>query len=186
MTPVGDGLSLETLVERIARARRPSGVQVVIVAVDGCGGAGKSTFAALLAGALGGAPVVSTDEFASWDNPLDWYPRLVDELLTPLAAGRAATYRRSDWGGGESIVVTVEPTPILVLEGVSSSRQAFDDYLAFRIWIETDRDERLRRGLERDGAHLRDQWLEWMADEDTYVADEHPQDRADIVIRGDA
>lgn len=186
MTPVWDGPSLETLIARIERAPRPPGVQLIVVAVDGCGGAGKSTFAARLADALGGAPVVSTDEFASWDNPLDWYPRVVDELLTPLAAGKSATYRRSDWGGGESIIVTVEPTPMLVLEGVSSSRHAFDDYLAFRIWIETDRDERLRRGLERDGAHMRDQWLQWIADEDTYVARENPRVRADIVIRGDA
>jgi uridine kinase len=178
-----------TVVEEIATAlagvQAPAGVQTLIVAVDGCGGAGKSTFAARLGERLD-APVVSTDEFASWSHPLDWYPRVISELLMPLADGRAATYRRSEWGGGESVEVTVPPVPILVLEGVSSSRRAFDEYLAFRIWVETDRAERLRRGLERDGEQLRDQWLEWMASEDTYVADEHPQDRADIVIRGDA
>jgi uridine kinase len=170
---------------RVAEAPRPPRVQSLIVAVDGCGGAGKSTFAARLAGVLD-APVVSTDECASWSHPLDWYPRVIEELLMPLAAGRSATYRRSEWGGGESIEVTVAPAPILVLEGVSSSRRAFDDYLAFRIWIETDRAERLRRGLERDGEHLRDQWLEWMASEDAYVADENPRARADVVVPGDA
>ncbi|HVJ98453.1 MAG TPA: hypothetical protein VNC41_16615, partial [Acidimicrobiia bacterium] len=112
-------------------------------------------------------------------------PRVIEELLSPLAGGRAATYRRSEWGGGESIVVTVDPTPILILEGVSSSRRAFDDFLAFRIWIETDRNERLRRGLERDGEHMRDQWHAWMADEDAYIARENPRLRADVVIRGD-
>jgi uridine kinase len=178
-------VTVDKIAARIRRCEPPAGVQLVVVAVDGCGGAGKSTFAARLGDALG-APVVSTDEFASWSHPIDWYPRVVAELLTPLAEGRAATYRRSEWGGGESIVVTVEPAPIVILEGVSSSRHAFDDYLTFRIWIETHRDERLRRGLERDGEHMRDQWLEWMADEDAYVAREDPRSRADVVISGEA
>ena len=41
----------------------PGGVR--LVAVDGYGGAGKSTFAARLAAALGGAAVVHTDDFAT-------------------------------------------------------------------------------------------------------------------------
>ena len=177
-------MTFDEIVAAIRRCLPPTDVHCVVVAVDGCGGAGKSTFAARLGGDLD-APVVSTDEFASWSHPIDWYPRVIEELLSPLAGGRAATYRRSEWGGGESIVVTVDPTPILILEGVSSSRRAFDDFLAFRIWIETDRNERLRRGLERDGEHMRDQWHAWMADEDAYIARENPHLRADVVIRGD-
>jgi uridine kinase len=171
------------LAAEIARVVPPRGVLVRVVAVDGCGGAGKSTFAAKLGAALH-APVVSTDEFASWSHPLDWYPRVVEELLRPLSEGRPAIYRRSEWGGGESIVATVEPTPTLVLEGVSSSRRAFDDFLAYRIWILTDPRIRLQRGLERDGVAMREQWLEWMANEDAYVAEERPQERADLVISG--
>lgn len=177
-------MTLDEIAAAVRACEPPAGVQLIVVAVDGCGGAGKSTYAARL-GAVLGAPVVSTDEFASWSDPIDWYPRVVDELLRPLAAGRAATYRRSEWGGGESIVVTVEPTPVLVLEGVSSSREAFAEFLSFRIWIETDRDERLRRGLERDGEHMRNQWLEWMADEDAYVARENPRARADVIVSGE-
>ncbi len=54
---------------QIARlpVRRP-----LLVAVDGPGGAGKSTFAERLSLALGGAPVVPTDDFASADAPLGW------------------------------------------------------------------------------------------------------------------
>ena len=177
-------MTVEEIATAIRRCTPPAGAQLVVVAIDGCGGAGKSTFAARLGRELD-APVVSTDEFASWSHPIDWYPRVVEELLAPLAAGRPATYRRSEWGGGESIVFTVEPAPVLILEGVSSSRLAFEDYLAFRIWVETDRDVRLRRGLERDGEHMRDQWLEWMADEDAYVARENPRERADVIVSGE-
>ena len=51
------------------RARpAPDGVAVKVVAVDGPGGAGKTTLARHLAEALGGVPVVHTDDFAAWNE----------------------------------------------------------------------------------------------------------------------
>src|SRR4029079_19771826 len=81
----------------------PGGVQ--LVAVDGYGGAGKSTFAARLAAALGGAAVVNTAAFATGEPGVEWWPRLEREVIAPLSAGEAARYRRWDWqakrrGGG--------------------------------------------------------------------------------------
>ncbi len=70
------------------------------------------------------------------------------------------------------------------LEGVSSSREAFRPYLALSIWIETPHEERLQRGLERDGETARPQWEEWMAREDEYVEREHPEQKAHLVING--
>jgi Tfp pilus assembly pilus retraction ATPase PilT len=49
---------------------RPGPVR--LVAVDGPGGSGKSTFAACLSAAANNAPIVHTDDFASWDNPINW------------------------------------------------------------------------------------------------------------------
>ena len=43
-----------------------------LVAIDGPGGAGKSTFARKLSEAAGGAPVFHTDDFAAADNPINW------------------------------------------------------------------------------------------------------------------
>ena len=39
--------------------------------------------------------------------------------------------------------------------------------------------------LERDGTQARDQWQQWMAEEDEYVARERPAERAEVVLRGD-
>jgi len=47
--------------------------------------AGKSTFAARLAGALGGVPVAHTDDLASSDKA-PWWPRLEKQVLRPGAA----------------------------------------------------------------------------------------------------
>ena len=63
----------------------PGGVR--LVAVDGYGGAGKSTFAARLAAALGGAAVVHTDDFATGEPGVEWWPRLEREVIVPLSAG---------------------------------------------------------------------------------------------------
>jgi hypothetical protein len=70
-------------------------------------------------------------------------------------------------------------------EGVSASRAAFRPFLAASIWVDTDRALCLTRGLERDGAHLRERWHGWMADEDRHFAAEQPERHADLVLAGD-
>ena len=71
-----------------------------------------------------------------------------------------------------------------MLEGVSASRNVFRPFLRLTAWVSTAPEERLRRGLERDGQDAREQWLTWMADEDAYVAREAPEANADLVVSG--
>ncbi|HJQ74594.1 MAG TPA: AAA family ATPase [Gaiellaceae bacterium] len=156
-----------------------------IVAIDGPGGAGKTTLAARLAEQLGATAVIHTDDFASWENPVDWWPALIEQALEPLAAGAVARYQPTSWTEEERAPVTIEPGGTVLLEGVSASREAFRPYLAFAVWVETDREVRLRRGIERDGEESRSQWEVWMAAEDDYVARERPAEHVDVVLRGD-
>ena len=81
--------------------------------------------------------------------------------------------------------MVVEPGGLVVLEGVTASRQAFHPFLAYAILIETQRALRLRRGLERDGEDARDDWERWMVEEDEYVERERPAEHADLVLPGD-
>lgn len=156
-----------------------------VVAIDGPGGAGKSVLAESLAVELDVAKIVHTDEFASWDDPLDWWPRLLAQVLEPLGRNESSRYQRYDWDEQRlSDWRDVEPAPFLILEGVSSSRESFSRYLAYRIWVETPRSERLRRGLERDGPDRLELWNSWMQSEDAYIARENPMQRADCVIDG--
>lgn len=155
-----------------------------ILAIDGFGGAGKSTLAAALAIRLA-APIVHTDDFASWDHPLDWWPRLLAEVLEPLSRNEACRFRRTDWEGtGREEWVAVEPADVVILEGVGASRAVFRPFVTCAVWVETPREERLRRGLERDGEDVRQRWLEWMAEEDDYEAREQPRLRADVLVSG--
>jgi uridine kinase len=177
---------LHGIADAVRAKRRPPGMTTSIVAIDGPGGAGKSTLAEHVSRALGGAAVLHTDDFASWDNPLDWWPRLIADVLEPLSRNEPARYRRTDWSGtGCEQWVEVAPAEFVVLEGVSSAREAFRPFLTFAIWIDAPWALRLERGLQRDGQGARAQWEKWMAQEDEYAERERPQEWADLVLPGD-
>lgn len=175
--------------ERVARqveSRPPAGsMPVRVTAIDGHGGAGKSTLADRIATALGDAPIVHTDDFASWEDPFVWWPRLLEQVLRPLGAGKPARYQRYDWTRHAlSEWIDVACGANVVLEGVSSSRLAFRPYVCFAIWVETPRDVCLARGLARDGDDMRGYWERWIAEEDRYIEREAPDRYADLIVAG--
>ncbi|PXX54075.1 cytidylate kinase-like protein [Nocardia tenerifensis] len=157
-----------------------------LVAIDGPGGAGKSTLAGRLARECD-AVVVPTDSFASWDNPLNWWPRLETQVLQPLGRDEAARYQRYDWD--RRVLAEwhdIEPGGVVVLEGVSSARAIVRSRLSLSVWVDTPRDLRLDRGLERDGSAARALWDRWMADEDVHFANDETRSSADVIVSGTA
>lgn len=176
---------MESMAELVAAImRRPGPLR--LVAIDGPGGAGKSTLADRLADAAG-APIVHTDDFASADQPIHWWPRLLEQVIDPLVRGEPAHYQRYDWPS-ESLAEwhTVELAPIIIIEGVTAARSEWAENLSFVIWVETPRHERLRRGLERDGEAAQDFWASWMAAEDSHYEHDPTRSRADVIIDGTA
>lgn len=179
-------LLLDRIVAEVARREPPGRMRTRVVAVDGPGGAGKSTFARHVAEALGGCPIVHTDDFASWDNPIDWWPELIRRVLDPIAQGVPARFTPTRWTPDmPPEQVEVAPVKFLVLEGVTATRQAFRPYLTYAIWIEASPQVRLQRGLERDGKKARSQWEAWMAGEDAYRTFERPDLAADLIVDGE-
>lgn len=165
----------------------PAPAPVRIVAIDGPSGAGKSTFARRLARALDGAPLIEVDDFVSWDNLDGWWPRLEDQVLGPLLAGGSAVYQQRDWendplGEGLGGWRTVPLAPVVILEGVTSSRQAVADRLTLAVWVDAPADLRLERGLARDGNDMRDYWIDWMRREDAWFARDHTKERAHLTV----
>lgn len=173
-------MELEHLIREIME--RPGPVR--LVAIDGPGGSGKSTFAGRLAEACG-APVIHTDDFASADEPIHWWPRLLAQVIEPLRRGAPAHFQRYDWRARSLAEwVTVEPAPIIIIEGVTSGRAEWSNRLSFTIWIETPRHIRRTRGLERDGAAALGDWTYWMAEEDAHYARDPTRERSDIELSG--
>ena len=164
----------------------------VFVAVDGHGGSGKSTLAKFLAEKLR-ASLIQTDDFASLDNPLDWWPLIIEQVFEPIKAGaKTISYPRSKWWASHhpDPIVDLPVTAVMLLEGVSSSRKEFQDYLSLAIFVDTPKEICLRRGIERDSRtgmtkeELGRMWDGWFAEEDKYMQRDNPKARADIVIDG--
>ena len=159
-----------------------------LVGVDGGSGSGKSTLARHLA-ALGDATVVELDDILSWGDLDSWWPRFEEEVLEPLSQGQDARYRIRDWendefGNSLNGWKTSPWSDLIIIEGVTSTRSAADERLAYRIWVDAPPSVRLARGLRRDGESYRQLWLDWMALEDEFFARDRARARADLVVCG--
>lgn len=171
----------------LVQGRPPQAVrQTHLVAVDGHGGSGKTTFAARLAAAGERVDVVHTDDFAhpGETGGLD-IDRLRQQVLAPLQRDEAARYQRFDWNTQQLAEwIDVPAGGLVVLEGVSSMRREFTVAWDLTVWVETPRELCLARGLERDGADSRHLWNRWMVQEDEYVRRDQPHRRAGLVVAG--
>ena len=180
-------LSLDDVVADV-RQRDAAGTGIRLIGVDGPSGSGKSTLAARLA-ARPSAPIVAVDDFVSWSDFAGWWPRFERQVLTPLLSGADARYQARDWANDEFGASldgwkTVAWAPLVILEGVTCTRLAAANRLAYRIWVEAPEDLRLQRGLERDGTDHRQLWLTWMAEEREFFAADGSRARADLRVTG--
>jgi cytidylate kinase len=73
-------------------------------------------------------------------------------------------------------------TPCLLVEGVGSGARPGAVLESALIWLEADRDERFRRGTERDGQAYLPHWRRWAAREEALYALDGTRSRADLII----
>jgi hypothetical protein len=155
-------------------ATQPRLGDVRLVAIDGPSGSGKSVFADKLLADLPDAVLVRTDDFATWDDPVAWWPRLVDGVLTPLSRGEPGRYQRTEWRDGRPYPgreVEVRVPDVLLVEGVSSGRRSIRPRLSYLLWCELpDPAERLARAVARDGEASRTPLVAWQSFETGWFA----------------
>jgi uridine kinase len=163
-------------------AAASQGKVMTLVGIGGHGAAGKTTLARMIPD----AQIVSTDEF--WDGKEFEIERLGREVVTPLSAGLTARFSSYDWVAGERRGSrTVEPSGIVVVEGVCALHRTLRDAYAVRVWVEASYDVRLARAVARDGEEARRTWTEvWMPSEDRYVERDDPVSCAHLVLDGEA
>ena len=154
------------------------------VGVDGLGAAGKSTLAARIAGALAGAVVVSVDDFAragvaGWDRAL-----FVEQVLSPLQAGRPGRYQRWDLVGDSGLDWVQFPAGVpVVVEGVSCTDTRVPVPWDVTLWVEAPEAVRRARILGRDAPQLLERWrTDWWPSEEAYLREQQPRRRVDAIV----
>ena len=181
-------------IRALARERCP-----LVVAIDGRSGTGKSTLAGWMAAQLD-ATVIEQDDFYAggafdvWqrltarqkaDRVIDWR-RVRREALAPLRAGMSASWRPFDWERLEGLApapVTVQPAPIIILEGAYSSRPELADLIDLSILVTLPDHVRRARLLQREGEDAMSEWHAiWDEAENDYFGRVRPPEAFDLII----
>lgn len=173
-------VGIDQLVTRIL-GRTPRAAMTRVVAIDGPSGSGKTTLARRIRRRLR-CPSVHMDAlYPGWDGLAEAPGLLVEQVLGPLAAGEDAGYRRWDWDADRwAERHPVPASEVLLVEGVGSGALACAPFLSMLVWIEAPRDERMRRGIERDGEAYRPHWERWARQEAALFTADRTRERADL------
>ena len=160
--------------------------RVRLVTIDGPSGSGKSTLGIALQDRFAHAEVrsilVSTDHFATWEDPFRWWERLERGVLQPLSEDRAGSYVANEWSSGAprpTLPRTIDVPEVLIVEGVSAGRAVAADRSTLAIWVEhADRAARRERAVARDGEQIRPAMVRWQTAEDEWFATDGTKSRA--------
>ncbi|MEU4561922.1 hypothetical protein AB0F72_26355 [Actinoplanes sp. NPDC023936] len=176
----------------LAAAGTPAG-RPLLIAVDGRGGSGKTTFAEQLSRRIPGSAIVHTDDVAWWHSRFDWSDLMAGGILEPLRAGAAVRLRPPAWerrGRDGRIEVPAGCRAVLV-EGVGASRRDLAHLFDVAIWVRSDYVEAERLGLLRDlglkgvdPETAKREWDEWMVEENPFLSADRPWERAGFVVAG--
>lgn len=202
------GLIADALIAELRRRVERSAAPFV-VAVDGRSGAGKSTFASVVARTIG-ATVVPCDDFfaasvtdAEWDRrspaeraatAVDWR-RLRADAIEPLRAGRPARWFAFDFvaGPGRDGTYPLQRSPtersagrLIVLDGAYSSAPELGDVLDFTVLAVAPDHLRRQRLITREEPLTLARWeSRWGRAEDHYFDQVRPRASFDAVVATD-
>ena len=193
-------MSLDAIVAALLAAVPGEGR--VLVAVDGVGASGKTTFAARLAEQVRARPVIvlHADDFfrpsalrhargrqsaeGFWLDAYD-YDALVAGALAPLAAGGSGRYRPASFDPAAD--ATVEPDAVdaprdalVVVEGTFLHRDELLRFWDWSIYLDVPFDEATRRMVRRDGEHRPTD--RYVGGQRLYFAAASPWERASLVV----
>jgi hypothetical protein len=159
-----------------------------VIAIDGRGGAGKTTLAERLGKVAANSAIVHTDDLA-WNHAyFDWGALLAEHILRPLHRGEPVDFRPDAWITHDrpgSITVPAGADFIWV-EGTGIIREELAPWLDASVWMQGDLDEQQRLLVVRDGdsPEQLEHVANWLLEELPFLIREQPWARATMIVAG--
>lgn len=171
----------------------------LVVSLDGGSGAGKSTLAAAVASHLGATVIQCDDFFAATVTPEEWdtctveqrcrrcidWQRMRNEALLPLLAGEKAQYHPFSFSSGNGLAsqsVTLEPSDVIILDGIYSSLPELSDVVHLTVLVDVLPELRRQRHNIREGTDDIEWHLRWDPVEDYYFSVLRPPSAFDLIV----
>lgn len=164
-----------------------------VVAIDGPGCCGKSSLVEGVRALLTDSTQLATDDFhlprgisPEPGSPLP-YRRWKEFMAAArqLVDGRPATFRPINWQSRAlSTEVTVQPAPLLLIEGIAALHPSLASLVDFRIWVDGHASTRMERVRRRDGDAEVPNWQKYIAFEQLYLETYRPWATADLWVFG--
>jgi hypothetical protein len=161
-----------------------------VIAIDGRGGAGKTTLVERLRQVVPNSAIVHTDDIA-WNHAyFDWGVVLVESILQPLRRGEAVDFRPAAWIAHDrpgSIIIPARADVVWV-EGTGVIREELASWLDASVWMQGDLDEQERLLVARDGdsPEQLEHVANWLLEELPFMLRERPWARATMIVAGPA
>jgi uridine kinase len=159
---------------------------VVLVAIDGNGGSGKTTLSKIIKKSIPNINIIRRDLYPSpysKDKSFD-AKYLRKELLLPLKQRINVSPQIYHWPkkefvqGGEIV-----SKGVIILEGTLSMHEDIVDLYDYTIWVECPSEIGMKRALKRDSDAHKDKWInEWVPRMKKYINTQKPAKKANTVI----
>ncbi|MFI6271683.1 uridine kinase [Micromonospora zamorensis] len=159
-----------------------------VIAIDGRGGAGKTTLAEKLATVEPHSAIVHTDDVA-WNHAcFDWGAVLAENILQPLHRGEPVDFRPDAWVRHDragSIAIPAGAAVVWV-EGTGTIREELLPWLDASVYVQGDLDEQERLLVARDGdsPEQQEHVTNWLREELPFMLRERPWSRATLIVAG--
>lgn len=187
-------------IAKLAQVRYQQG-QLLVIAVDGCGGAGKSTLCRALAAEIEPWAPTQLLQLDNFYHPLSATQRtqlqhakareayfnaaeFKKNILSPLCKGLIAGYKPFHWLEGESDqVIKLVPSGVLLLDGVFSFSKPLREMVGLSLFVDTPLQLRKQRLIERPQLDI--EWVNhWQSTESWHHQQELTSTATEFMVSG--